>query len=121
MCIHDFGDYFIKAWTTWYDGVATPMEAEALGLKKLFFWLAELEMSSVSIQLDCKLVIDGIMDNSTNQTEFGIIVNNSNMLHFNYPNFTENSKKLKLGHQNYIAVVACDQRNYITLLFKKYI
>jgi len=34
MCIHDFGGHFIKTWTPWYDGVATPMEAEAMGLKE---------------------------------------------------------------------------------------
>lgn len=73
--------------------------------RKLFFWLAELGMSSVSIQLDCKLMIDGIMDKSTNQTEFSIIVNDSNMLHSNYPNFGENSK-LNLERQNYMSVVA---------------
>jgi len=50
-------------------------------------------------------MIDGIMDKSTNQTEFGIIVNDSNMQHSNYPNFGENSE-LNLERQNYMSVVA---------------
>jgi len=44
-------------------------------------------MSNVSIELDCKLVVDGILDKSTNQSEFGKIMSDCMMLLSNYPNF----------------------------------
>jgi len=87
MCIRDYRSHFVKAETTWFNGVPTPMEAEAWGLKEAILWLGEMGMSNVSIELDCKLVSEGILDRSTNQSEFGQIVSDCRMLFSNYLNF----------------------------------
>lgn len=41
----------------------------------------------MSIELDCKLVVDGILDKYTNQSEFGKIMSDCRMLLSNYSNF----------------------------------
>lgn len=59
--------HLIKARTTWYDGVPSPMQAETYDLKEtidLMKWRRQ-----VSIEIYCKLVIDGIGDTFTNQYE----------------------------------------------------
>jgi hypothetical protein len=38
------------------------MEAEAIGLKVAIIWLGEMDLSRISIELDCKLVVDDIID-----------------------------------------------------------
>jgi hypothetical protein len=45
-----------------------------LGLKEAIFWLGELGLSNVHIELDCKLVTDEIVDRTDNQAEFGNIM-----------------------------------------------
>jgi len=60
------------------------MEAETWGLKEATIWLGEMGMSSVLIELDCKLVTDGIGDKSTNQFEFGKIIHDYKMLLSNF-------------------------------------
>jgi ribonuclease HI len=42
---------------------------EAAGLKEAIIWLGDMEASRMSIELDCKLVVDDILDCSINQTE----------------------------------------------------
>lgn len=86
-CIRDYRGHFVKALTAWFDGVPTPMEAEAWGLKEAILWLGGMGTPNVSIELDCKLVTEDILDRSTNQSEFGQIVSDCRMLISNYPNF----------------------------------
>jgi hypothetical protein len=47
----------------------------------------EMGMSSVSIELDCKLVIKGIGDRTTNQFEFGKFIHECKMLFSIFSNF----------------------------------
>jgi len=61
----------LKQGQTWHDSVPTPMEAEAWELKDVILLLSDMRMSSVSIELNCKLVTDGIVDRPTNQSMFG--------------------------------------------------
>jgi len=58
-------------------------------ITKAIFWLGEMGMSNVSIELGCKLVVDGILDKSTKQFKFGKIMC-CRMFLFNYPNFKIN-------------------------------
>jgi ribonuclease HI len=48
-----------------------PHEAEAWGLKAGIFWLRNFGYSSVVIELDCKLVVDGIIGKLNFRIEFG--------------------------------------------------
>jgi hypothetical protein len=37
-----------------------------VGLKEAIIWLGEMEVSRMSIELDCKLVVEGVIDSSSN-------------------------------------------------------
>jgi ribonuclease HI len=74
MCLRNSRGYFIKALTKWYESVpprSPPLGAEALGLRDAISWLGQLGLSKVHIELDCKLVVDSIIDN---HSEFGNIM-----------------------------------------------
>jgi hypothetical protein len=79
--------WFLKALTKWCDYIPSPLEAETLGLKEVMLWLVELGLSKVQIELDCKLVVDCIVDRSKNQSEFGNIMFVRISLLDQYPNF----------------------------------
>ena len=87
MCLRDSRGHFMKAKTRRFHGVPLPYEAEACGLKEAILWLGDMGMSNVSIELDCKLVVDGILDTYIKQSEFGKIMYDCRMLLSNYPNF----------------------------------
>ncbi|KAK2404967.1 hypothetical protein QL285_054266 [Trifolium repens] len=74
MCIRDDKGNFIRAQTLWSYGNPLPHEAEAWGLKAAIFWLRNLGYSSVVIELDCKLVVDGITGKLNFRTEFGMLL-----------------------------------------------
>jgi ribonuclease HI len=61
MFLRDDKDNFIRAQILWRYGNPLPHEAEAWGLKAGIFWLRNFGYSSVVIELDCKLVVDGII------------------------------------------------------------
>jgi len=42
---------FIKARTAWYDGLPTPIEAEAWELKETIIWFGEMRMSSLLLKV----------------------------------------------------------------------
>lgn len=94
--LSDSRGHFIKARTAWYDGVPNPMETETWGLKEATIWLDEMGMLNVSIELDCKLVTDGIGDKSTNQSEFSKIIHDYKIFLFNFPNLVWLTAKLIL-------------------------
>jgi hypothetical protein len=62
-------------------------EAEAHALKAAILWLGELGLSKVQIELDCLLVVQAINNRSSDQTEFGVIIDECKLLLVNYPNF----------------------------------
>lgn len=74
MCIRNHRGHFIKAATTWHDGIPPPQEAEAIGLHDAILWLRQLGISNVHFELDCKLVVDSILDRTNNQAKFGNII-----------------------------------------------
>jgi hypothetical protein len=39
-----------------------------VGLKEAIIWFGEMEVSRMSIELDCKLVVEGVIDSSSNRT-----------------------------------------------------
>ncbi|MCI43629.1 cytochrome P450, partial [Trifolium medium] len=61
MCIRGHRGNFIRAQTMWNYGNPLPHEAEAWSLKAAISWLRDLSFSSIAIELDCKLVVDGII------------------------------------------------------------
>jgi hypothetical protein len=87
ICIRGAQGIFIKAKTIHFEGSPPPMEAEAYALKEAIIWLGELGLSRVDIELDCLPVVQAINDKSSNQTEFGIIIEDCKILLANYPNF----------------------------------
>lgn len=87
MCIRNSQGRFIKALSRWFECTPRPLEAEALGLKEAILWLSELGLSNVLIGLDCKLLVDGIVDGTKNQSEFGNIMSTCRSLLTHFPNF----------------------------------
>ncbi|KAK2421832.1 hypothetical protein QL285_032416 [Trifolium repens] len=78
MCIRDYCGNFIREQTIWRKGIPLPHEAEAWSLKEALHWIKNFGYTNVSIELDCKLVIDGIVSNPNSQTEFGAILSRYN-------------------------------------------
>lgn len=66
MCIRNSRGHFIKALSKWYEGTPPPLEAEALGLRDAILWLGQMGLSKVHIELDCRLMVDSIVDGSIN-------------------------------------------------------
>ncbi|GAU45278.1 hypothetical protein TSUD_100000 [Trifolium subterraneum] len=67
MCLRDDKGNFIRAQTTWNYGNLLPYDAEAWGLKAAISWLRNLGYVNVVIELDCKLVVDGISEHRVDQ------------------------------------------------------
>ncbi|PNX72103.1 60S ribosomal protein l23, partial [Trifolium pratense] len=78
---------FIAAKTTWFYGLPQPQEAEACGLREAIIWLGDRGLTVVSIELDCKLVVDGISHNIGTNSELGAILNSCKALLSIFPNF----------------------------------
>ena len=79
MCIRNTQGRFVKALTKWFECYPSPLE--------VISWLGELGLSMVQIELDCKLVVEGIMDKSNNQSDFGNILSSCRSLLQQFPNF----------------------------------
>jgi hypothetical protein len=62
MCVRNYKGHFLKATTFWHDGCPPPQEVEAIGLRDAIYCLGRLGLSKVLIELDCKLVVDSIVD-----------------------------------------------------------
>jgi len=78
---------FMGAKTAWYRGLPQPNEAEARGLKEVIKWLGTLRYTSVSIELDCKQVVDGISSNLNTNSTFDAILNTCKASLVNHQNF----------------------------------
>jgi len=75
MCLRGEQGQYIAAKTAWYKGLPQPHEAEAHGLKEAINWLGTMmRLSSVSIELDCKQVVDGISSTIETNSTFGAII-----------------------------------------------
>jgi ribonuclease HI len=60
MCHRGDQGSTLGANTTWFKVLPQPNEAEARGLKEAINWLDNLMFPSVSIELDCKQLVDDI-------------------------------------------------------------
>jgi ribonuclease HI len=87
MCLRDENGHFIAAKTAWFHGLAQPQEAEARGLKEAIIWLGNRGLTDVSIELDCKQVVDGISNNIGTNSEFGAILRSCKVSLSFFPNF----------------------------------
>ena len=87
MCLGGDRGEFIKAKTVWYKGLPQPKEAEARGLKEAIKWLGTMRFSRVSIELDCKQVVDDISSNFSTNSIFGAILNTCKPSLMNHQNF----------------------------------
>jgi hypothetical protein len=89
MCIRNNRGQFIKAKTMWFEGTPPTMEAEVIELKEAIIWLDEMDLSRMCIELDCKLVVDDIIDKSDNlnRIEYGSIMKVYRSLLYFYSNF----------------------------------
>jgi len=75
MCLRGKRGEFNGAKTTWYKGLPQSKEAEAKGLKEEIKWLRNLRFPSVSIELDCKQVVDENSSNFSTRSMFDAILN----------------------------------------------
>lgn len=74
LCVRNDKGEFVKAKSMWFYGVPTPHEAEAKGLLEALKWMASLNLYKVTFELDCKSVVDGILEDKIPFTEFGCIL-----------------------------------------------
>jgi len=74
MCLRGEQGQYIAAKTAWYKGLPQPHEAEAHGLKEAIKWLGTMSQPSMSIELDCKQVVDGISSTLGVNSMFGAIL-----------------------------------------------
>jgi ribonuclease HI len=74
ICIRDEKGEFVKAKSPWKETCIPPQEAEAIGLYKALLWLRALGIQHVTIELDCKSVVDGVVGNITSVAEHGTII-----------------------------------------------
>jgi len=72
---------------TWYKGLPQPNEAEARDLKESINWLGNLRFPMVSIELDCKQVVDDSSSNLSTNSMFGVILNRCKVSLLNHQNF----------------------------------
>jgi len=87
MCLRGNRGEFIRAKITRYKGLLQPKEAEARGLKEMINWIGTLRFPSVSIELDCKHVVDGISSNLSTNSMFGAILNTCKVSLISHQNF----------------------------------
>lgn len=62
-------------------------EGEGIGLLYAIQWLRNVGVSSAIIELDCKMVIDGLDNRISNKTEFGVVLNDCRNLLNCYSNY----------------------------------
>lgn len=60
MCVRNGKGGFVAAKTMNFEGIPTSQKAEATGAFEAIWWLKELGVQRVTIELDCYLVINGI-------------------------------------------------------------
>jgi ribonuclease HI len=75
MYLRDENGHFIAVKTILFHGLAQPQEVEARGLKEAIIWLCNRGLTEVSIELDCKEVVDDISNNIGINSELGTILN----------------------------------------------
>jgi len=66
--------------------------SRGIGLWEAISWLGELGLSMVQIELNCKLVVEGIIDKSNSQSDFGKIMSTFRSLLHQFPNFNKGVK-----------------------------
>jgi hypothetical protein len=64
MCLRDDSGSFIRAKTMWWQDSPLPHEVDACGLNQIIIWLRNFGFSSTFIELDNKLVVDGVAGKS---------------------------------------------------------
>lgn len=74
LCVKDHTGAFVKAKSLWFPGIPTPQEAEAKGLLEALNWMTHLNFDNVTLELDCKAIVDGILGDKTPSTDFGCIL-----------------------------------------------
>lgn len=74
MCIRNEKGKFVNAKTIWREATIPPQEAQALGLSEALLWLSELGVQRVTIELDCKSVMDGVIGNLTNLVNLTLLL-----------------------------------------------
>lgn len=84
MCIRGEKGDFVKAKTFLFNGIPLPQEAEAIGLKCAIEWLGELGLQSVTIELDCLPVVNGLRSTNNLNTDLGTILTSCNSLFLNF-------------------------------------
>ncbi|RZC02591.1 Protein ECERIFERUM 1 isoform B [Glycine soja] len=70
MCARDDRGQFVIAKTFWAHGDIHAVKAEAISLLDAIQWLRAIGFNAVSIEMDCKPVVDSVISNPVPQTEF---------------------------------------------------
>lgn len=74
MCARDDRGQFVIAKTFWAHGDIHAVKAEAISLLDAIQWLRAIGFNAVSIEMDCKPVVDSVISNPVPQTELGDIL-----------------------------------------------
>lgn len=62
ICLRDRFASFISAKTIWLNGVLKPPEIKVFGLLEALCWIHQLGIQQVDFELDCKHLVDAVID-----------------------------------------------------------
>lgn len=82
---------------------------------KSSYWIEQLGVSIVSLELDCKTVVDGILDLSSTHSNFGAILRSYKAIMSNMPNLRINFIKRqtdRVVHHSPKASILYDSRQF---------
>jgi ribonuclease HI len=86
-CLRDHMGRFIRAATTWRDGICSIIEGESLALLEALLALQQQGLTHVIIESDSKSVVDAIQHVRGGSSEFSLIISQINNILFCNPNF----------------------------------
>lgn len=78
---------FVCGKTMCFNGSPTPQEAETIGLWNVLLWLSELGLNSVTIELNCLPVLNGLKTSTLPKNEFVVLLSKCRNLLSNFQSF----------------------------------
>nr|KYP41081.1 hypothetical protein KK1_037561 [Cajanus cajan] len=100
MCIRNDHGHFLTAKTGWAHGLPPVHEAEATALLTAIQWIVTLSLPHVTLESDCKSVLDALSRTQSHHSEYGSLLNKCRRLLHNHPNL---SLKFILRQANRVA------------------
>nr|KYP36545.1 hypothetical protein KK1_042329 [Cajanus cajan] len=88
MCIRNDHGQFLTAKTGWAHSLPPVHEAEATALLTAIQWIENLSLTHVTIESDCKSVLDALSRTQSQHSEYGSLLNKCRGLLHNHPNLS---------------------------------